>query len=43
MDLALTSVEQLEQLLSALANEPLLSTVPLDEQMKHELATKRVA
>lgn len=43
LDLALTSAEQLEQLLSALANEPLLSTVQIDDRMKQELATKRVA
>jgi len=43
LDLALTSAEQLEQLLSSLANEPLLSTVQIDDRMKQELATKRVA
>lgn len=43
LDLALTSGEQLEQLLSALANEPLLSTVTINEDIQQELATKRVA
>jgi hypothetical protein len=43
LDLALTSAEQLEQLLAALANEPLLSTVPINDRMKQELAMKRVA
>ena len=43
LDLALTSAEQLEQLLSALANEPLLSTVSIDDRMMQELAIKRVA
>ena len=43
LDLALTSAEQLEQLQAALANEPLLSTVEMDERLKQELAMKRVA
>ena len=43
LDLALTSAEQLEQLMSALANEPLLSTVTMDDRIEQQLATKRVA
>lgn len=43
MDLALTSAEQLDQLQSALANEPLLATVSLNDQIKRELDLKRVA
>jgi hypothetical protein len=34
LDLALTSTEQLEQLQNALANEPLLSTVTANDQVK---------
>jgi hypothetical protein len=43
LDLALTSAEQLDQLVSALANEPLLSTVPMDDRTKQELSAKRAA
>ena len=43
MDLALTSAEQLDQLQAALANEPLLDTVSLNDQIKRELDLKRVA
>ena len=38
LDLALTSVEQLDQLQTALANEPLLSTVKANDHVKE---TKR--
>ena len=37
MDLALTSTEQLDQLRDSLANEPLLSTVKIDGQVKRDL------
>ena len=37
LDLALTSAEQLDQLQTALANEPLLSTVKADDLVKDML------
>ena len=40
LDLALTSAEQLEQLQITLANEPLLATINLGEEIKHDLSNR---
>jgi hypothetical protein len=40
LDLALTSTEQLEQLQKTLANEPLLATIDIAEDIKLDLSNR---